>query len=659
MTAPHPLLLRTAAFWVMLAIGEILLHLAMPNTPAAGLIALDLLVLLPVLALMAALHHVAGRWALAIAWIGTLAWLSSWASYWQTGLFLDREAVAFWALQPVQVFHWVYPPVVMALLAVATGLVLLLGWYGRRVEALSKRARRRLVRCAVAAVAVCVAVAAVGAVRGDWDRLSAVESPFAGASSVHAGPVVHALLDAAAGGAGQQAVDVERLDGGVRVERRRIVPTEQWVATVDRGRMRPLNVLMIQVESLRADQLRAYGGTRAVMPAIDALAREARVFTRAYIQASHSNYAGLVPLSSQYPLRSPGMYEYPANPTYPRVLIYDVLKALGYRTAVISSQNEQWGAMINFHRPESLDYFFHAATYSGPTYTPWEDIGFAQWVAETGVAGSVDDRHTVDEALRWLEREDSRPFFLHMNLQSSHLPYVVPAGFTRPFGPDALDFTILWGRFPLDRVQVVKDRYADSLNYIDTQLARLFDGLRRLGLWDNTIVVFGGDNGEAFYEHGFSAHASWLFNEVVKVPMVIRVPGASPGPDERPAMFLDVPPTLLDVLGLPPHPGFQGISLFAPQFDPERPMFMIAQTPAAFETAVVKGRYKLHWAERENLYVLNDLDADPGEQNDMAARRPDIVESLSRLLHQWREVQLGYYRDVARHATEYPPVLVE
>ena len=122
-----------------------------------------------------------------------------------------------------------------------------------------------------------------------------------------------------------------------------------------------------------------YGGTRDVMPAVDALARESRVFTNAYIQASHSNYAGLVPLSSQYPLRSPQMYRYPPDPTYPRVLIYDVLKALGYKTAIFSSQNERWGGMINFHRQSSLDRFFHAGHSPGTTYargaTPVRRVG--------------------------------------------------------------------------------------------------------------------------------------------------------------------------------------------------------------------------------------------------------------------------------------------
>jgi arylsulfatase A-like enzyme len=242
-----------------------------------------------------------------------------------------------------------------------------------------------------------------------------------------------------------------------------------------------------------------------------------------------------------------------------------------------------------------------------------------------------------------------------MNLQSSHLPYVVPEGFPRRFGPDILDFPILWGRFPLEKVSVVKDRYADSLFYIDSQIARLFDALRRNRQWENTVIVIGGDNGEAFYEHGFSAHASWLFDEVVKVPMLIRVPGLTPAVDDRPAMFLDAPPSILDLLGLPPHPGFQGISLFAPTVDPERSIFMIAQTPAAYETAIIRGRYKLHWSEAEDLYVLNDLLIDPGETTDVAAVYPKVVEQLARRLHQWRDEQLAYYGDVERQRREYPP----
>jgi arylsulfatase A-like enzyme len=383
---------------------------------------------------------------------------------------------------------------------------------------------------------------------------------------------------------------------------------------------------------------------------------ESRVFTQAYVQASHSNYADVVALSSQYPLRSEDPYDYPRNPLYPRVLIYDVLKALGYRTGIFSSQNEHWGAMSNYHRPENLDRFFHAATFGGPTYTPWEDMGFARWVSQTGAAGSIDDRYTVDEAISWLDTIGDQPFFLHLNLQSSHVPYVVPHGFRRPFGRDELGFAIAWGRFPRDQVDAVKDRYADSLYYADTQLARVFEYLRSRGLWDRTVIVIGGDNGEAFFEHGFAAHASWVFDELVHVPMIVRTPGLTPGQDDRPAMFLDVPPTVLDLLGLPPHPAFQGISLLQAGVNPLRPLFTLVQTPSARATAIIRGGLKLHFIEREGTYALFDLASDPGETLDIAAERADLLEPLSVRLHQWRHEQLAYYRDAARQQREYPPV---
>jgi arylsulfatase A-like enzyme len=137
--------------------------------------------------------------------------------------------------------------------------------------------------------------------------------------------------------------------------------------------------------------------------------------------------------------------------------------------------------------------------------------------------------------------------------------------------------------------------------------------------------------------------------------MIVRAPGLVPGIDDRPAMFLDLPPTILALLGLPPHPSFQGISLAGDGPDPNRPLFMIAQTPAAYETAMVESGFKLHFVEEEGLWVLNDLARDPGETVDIAASRTDLVERLRRRLLQWRREQLAYYGDVERQRREYPP----
>jgi arylsulfatase A-like enzyme len=483
-------------------------------------------------------------------------------------------------------------------------------------------------------------------------------SEYVAARDDHAGPVAHAIADVL--GRRQPAADDQiaaATDTG-NVIRRPIISMEQYLAGVSQGAFKRWNVVMVQVESLRSDQLRIYGGTREVMPAVDALAAESRVFTNAYVQASHSNYQDLVPLASQYPLRSAEMYEYPPNPPYPRVLIYDVLKALGYKTAIFSSQNERWGGMINFHRESSLDRFFHAETFGGETYAPWGDLGFAQWVKETRSAGSVDDKYTVQEALKWLDSVGAaEPFFIHMNLQSSHLPYVVPEDFPRRFSPEQIDFAIMWGKFPRDKVDIVKGRYADSLLYEDMQIAKLFEYLKTRGLWDKTVIVVGGDNGEAFYEHNFSSHASSLYNEVMKVPMIIRAPGLAPALDPRPAMFVDVPPSLFDLLGLPPHPGFQGASLFAPEPDPDRSIYMIVQTPAAFQSAIVRSGFKLLYSEWDARNFVYDLVNDPGETKNLASSRPDIVEDLTARLRAWRAEQLSYYADVPRQSREYPPVI--
>ena len=199
---------------------------------------------------------------------------------------------------------------------------------------------------------------------------------------------------------------------------------QQYKDRVTASSFRPRNVILMLIESLRVDQLQVYGANRDVMPTINAMSLGARAFLKHYSQASHSNYADLPPVSSHYPLRSPRNHSYPKQPSYPRVLIYDILKALGYRTAIFSSQNEHWGAMINYLDTGTLDRFFHAANFDGPTYVMLEDVGFANWIKQTKHAGSVDDRYTIAESIKWIDGVKGKPFFLSMNLQNSQVGIV-------------------------------------------------------------------------------------------------------------------------------------------------------------------------------------------------------------------------------------------
>src|SRR4029450_7465633 len=107
------------------------------------------------------------------------------------------------------------------------------------------------------------------------------------------------------------------------------------------------------------------------------------------------------------------------------------------------------------------------------------------------------------------------------------------------------------------------------------------------GMWDNTIIVLTGDHGQAFYEHGFASHASAIFDEVMKVPLVIRAPQVKPGTEVRLAQHVDIAPSILGLLGLPVHPSFQGIDLIHSVVDPKHLAYMVVQTPLAYQYGVV------------------------------------------------------------------------
>jgi len=592
-----------------------------------------------------------------LVWVLVLGYVASWGMYGVVGKFLDAEGVAFWLAQPIQIFYWVDPYLAAALLVASIGLAWTLAtWLPRRVARIEPSSQQEFVRFTGALVLL----ALVGALLGELTmgrRLSplVLEPPYLSLRDDRAGPFAH-VLGQVAGSLRREPDAMARLDT-IGIKRRPLVPMASYLRTVDRERVKRWNVVVIIVESLRANQLRAYGARRDVMPAVDALAGEARVYANAYTQASHSSYASPVPVSSHYPLRTRRTYTYPKDFPYPRVMMYDVLKPLDYGTGIFSSQNEHWEGMINYLQTAGLDRFFHPEVFKGPTYTMEGDTGFSSWVKSTKHAGSVDDHFTIDEAIRWVDERKEQPFFIALNLQNSHLPYVVPDGFPRRFGPAQPGFSVAFGMWPRDKAPVVKDLYADSLAYVDTQIERLLRHLRARGLWDRTVIVVTGDHGQAFYEHGFSAHASALFDEVMRVPLIIRAPGLSPGIDRRPAQHVDIAPSVFDLLGLLPHPSFQGMSLIRGPQDPNRSLYMVVQTPLAHQYALVRGPYKLIFDVRGGRYLLFDLSSDPEERSDLAPSRPDLLEALANRLLAWRDAQVDYYARPARYTREYPPVL--
>lgn len=422
-----------------------------------------------------------------------------------------------------------------------------------------------------------------------------------------------------------------------------IVSLEHYTKAIAPEQWRKKNVIVILVESLRPDQLQTFGGSQDVMPNVDALARQSTLFTNTYAQSTHSNYADVSPFSSQYPLRTRTIYLYPKKAKFPHVMIYDILHQLGYKTAIFSSQNEYWGSMYNYLNTGHLDRFFHS-----------EDSDSKK------LSGKIDDRVTIDEAIKWLGSIGQNPFFMYINLQSSHMPYVMPDDFPRRFGPQNLDFDLRFNSFPPEKVAEVKGRYSDSLSYMDSQIGRLLQFLKDSGQLQDTLIILTGDNGQAFLEHGFAAHASYIYEEAIHVPMIFYIPWkAQLRRDERPAQHIDIAPTILALLNLPPHPAFQGINLAAETFDPHRTRFLVTQSPLLYQYAVVKDEFKYLWTPQFNRVQLFDLKNDPAEKEDVSKKYPEKTKLLSHYLRSWANLQLNYYSDPEKYSKYYSPLIIE
>lgn len=436
-------------------------------------------------------------------------------------------------------------------------------------------------------------------------------------------------------------------DSGVEVVYVPRMSAEAYGDAVNRSVLdsRP-NVIVILIESLRLDQLKERERGIAVMPNLAALADANTLFTRHYASASHSNYADISVLSGVYPFWGFNTHVYPESAPYPRPRIYDLLGATGYRSAVISSQNERWGGMLNYLQSPHLDFLYHAGDQS-----PGETL-LGHRLSKIGGKGK--DVETLALAAHWIAQQ-TEPVFAYINLQTTHYPYYYPSDKERIFGQhmDVSDLNFL--HLPEDKIEPVMNLYQDSLYHADALLGDFFDRLKEQGLWDETIIVIAGDTAQAFGEHQFTGHASRLYDEVLRTPLIVRIPGREPQESDQLTQHVDIPSLILDALNLPSFPGFQGIS---PLDDVERSWApLVCQSPALKQLAIVTPESKLLYELDTRAYEWYDLDRDPAEQFNRYAEMQDAVElsRLRRLLHAWGAEQVRYYQNASLYQRSFAP----
>ncbi len=379
--------------------------------------------------------------------------------------------------------------------------------------------------------------------------------------------------------------------------------------TVVAPRRRPptrRNVILISIDTLRADRVGVYGAYRPTTPILDALASEAVVFSDAWAVWPETSGSHMSLFTSRYPSEH-GVTSFISAPPPALELLAERLRREGYLTRAFTEDGGVWAY-----------------------------AGFARGFSAYGERRSPDFIYrgeaaaTFADATRWVQSHADRTFFLFVHTYQVHAPYTPPEGYRDLFAD-------VPGREPDDGAAQAL-AYDREVRFTDDQLGRFLDALRRLGVAERSIVIVTSDHGEEFREHGGMGHGRTLHREVLQVPLVLWAPGLlAPARVVAPATLLDVAPTLLELLGLAADPTHRGTSLAAAAraaAHDGRPPDDLARRPIFGEVdRTEKVRFHMASVRRGGRSAITDLaDAqtrcygadDPGEQRP-SAECPDLV----------------------------------
>lgn len=397
------------------------------------------------------------------------------------------------------------------------------------------------------------------------------------------------------------------------------------------------NVLLLTLESVALGHLGYAGYSRETTPNLDRIAARSLRLRRAWTTATHSNYAQMAILSSLFPRRGAGLDVY-QRLDYPRVLLHDLFYQLGYTTGTISSQDETWQGMRRFQQTDTPTHYWHSADYTGQHL-------------DTGAELVVPDGVTVDQAASWIGQQRGKPWSLYMNLQVTHFPYRLPPGAPQPFQPTAPirgDYSYV-GWTSVDR-EVVVNRYDNALAYVDAQVGRLGQFLAQSGQLENTLWIITSDHGELFLEHDLVTHGRSLYDAEARVPLLVHWPRrVRPADAYEPVSHLDILPSLLDLMGLPTHPAFQGRSFVGARAEgDEAPAVFMNIQGLRTADALVCWPWKLIADRTGRRILLFNLEQDPDEHDDRAGKDVRIASEMFRVLRAQVVAQLAYHKPKSR-----------
>jgi arylsulfatase A-like enzyme len=376
-----------------------------------------------------------------------------------------------------------------------------------------------------------------------------------------------------------------------------------------------LNVILISIDTLRADHLGCYGYPRPTTPYIDELALDSVVFDQAIAHAPSTLHSHASMLSSLLPHHHQASWANKTRLPEEVLTLPEVLSQTGFRTVAFTG-----GGQVD------------------PVFCLDQGFEVYRQVRSRRFQG------TVHEAVGWLKSNQSSPFFMFLHTYEVHHPFTpehlalfstgYEGSLPRDIGIELL-LEINRGEIELgeEDLQYIVDTYDAEIRSMDEGLQRLVDYLREQGLYERTMIVLTSDHGEELGEHGIVGwHAHGLYDELLRVPLIAKYPFSRHAGRvvETQVRSLDIPPTILATLGLEIPDDFLGVdmtALLTGGVEMSLPAISRLDLPGSRDVASLRtARWKL------NQRSLFDLTVDPRERQDLAANRHQTVAELEALV---------------------------
>lgn len=401
------------------------------------------------------------------------------------------------------------------------------------------------------------------------------------------------------------------------------------------------NLLLITIDTLRADHLGCYGYERQTSPTIDLIAKEGVLFEQTISPRGSTAPALTSLLTSQYPIthgvRTNGQMSREST-----VMLAEILSEHGFAAAAFMG-NASKGNWQGFDEHNPTD---------------------------------MNDEEVADHGIRWLRENSDVPFFLWLHFAAPHMSYNPPRTYRDMFVDPDYQGTFDGELESLKKLEAADadlseadqrhliDLYDGEIRFDDDLVNRVIKAVEDMGLLDETLVVFSSDHGETLYERNrLFGHASSIHEGVLRVPLILRFPRVLPAAHRISSVveLIDVAPTILELLGIPVPSDFQGSSLMplirgdvsdsGPAFSEWRDKMLAIRTDThryVFNPTehhprrVDKRSIKRYGISKDSLYVVEkeelfDIVLDRGEHENILGEHPETVHKLRSMLMRWRE----------------------